>query len=76
MIEITGIIHCQRLKFLILILRQSLNSIRLSLEAFLKFKYGRYLPTLDGTFGQIIAELEKKTSCVLLILVREKLLKI
>ena len=64
MIEITGIIHCQRLKFLILILRQSLNSIRLSLEAFLKFKYGRYLPTLDGTFGKIIAELEKNTSCV------------
>lgn len=42
----------------------AINSIRLSLEAFLKFKYGRYLPTLDGTFGQIIAELEKNTSCV------------
>lgn len=42
----------------------AISSIRLSLEAFLKFKYGRYLPTLDGTFGQIIAELEKHDSCV------------
>ena len=24
---------------------------------------GRFLPTLDGTFGQIIADLEKQTSC-------------
>lgn len=42
----------------------AISSIRLSLEAFLKFKYGRYLPTLDGTFGQIIADLEKHDSCV------------
>lgn len=41
----------------------AINSIRLSLEALLKFKYGRFLPTLDGTFGQIISDLEKQTSC-------------
>ena len=41
----------------------AISSIRLSLEAFLKFKYGRYLPTLDGTLGQIIADLEKRDSC-------------
>lgn len=41
----------------------AISSIRLSLEAFLKFKYGRYLPTLDGTFGKIIADLEKRDSC-------------
>ena len=41
----------------------AINSIRLSLEAILKFKYGRYLSTLDGTFGQIISELEKSSTC-------------
>lgn len=41
----------------------AINSIRLSLEAILKFKYGRYLSTLDGTFGQIIFELEKSSTC-------------
>ena len=41
----------------------AINSIRLSLEAKLKFKYGRYLSTLDGTFGQIISELEKSSTC-------------
>lgn len=41
----------------------AIASIRLSLEAYLKFKYGRYLGSLDQTFGQVIHDLEQNTLC-------------
>lgn len=41
----------------------ALRSIRLALEAYLKFKYGRYLTSLDSEFGKVIHDLETNTDC-------------
>lgn len=38
----------------------AINSIRLSLETFLKLKYCLFIPDQDMTFGQIVGELDKK----------------
>lgn len=41
----------------------AIRSIRLSLESYLKFKYGRFLSSMDIEFGKVIHELEGKPEC-------------
>lgn len=41
----------------------AINSIRLSLETFLKLKYCNYISDQDQTFGQVVGELQR-SSCV------------
>lgn len=41
----------------------AIRSIRLSLESYLKFKYGRFLSSMDLEFGKVIHELETKPEC-------------
>lgn len=41
----------------------AINAIRLSLEVFLKFKYGMYLSDFDETFGKIIHILDTDNNC-------------
>jgi wobble nucleotide-excising tRNase len=45
-------------------MENAINGIRISLEAYLKFKYGRYLSSIDSTFGQLIAQLDKNSDCI------------